>query len=323
MNRLIIQTPSRLHFGLLSWGVAEARQFGGVGLMVDEPGLRITAEPAATWAATGPLSARILAVAGRVASCIEEQGRTASPLRFEVEHAPPEHVGLGVGTQLGMAVARLISEFAAQSDVSPATLSGLSGRGLRSGIGLHGFALGGLLVDGGRSRLDQGSVAPLLARFEFPSDWSVLIVVPPHLTGLHGSPEVQAFAQLPPFPTATVDRLCRLVLLDLLPAVAEHDLPAFGGALAEIQDRVGQGFASAQGGLYARPDLVGLVNDLQADGLVGVGQSSWGPTIYGFSAAPSTERAAILRRLHARTGWPDGTAFWTTASRHGARLSRS
>ena len=45
MTRLLrILTPSRLHFGLLGWGPQAPRQFGGVGLMVERPGLEIVAE---------------------------------------------------------------------------------------------------------------------------------------------------------------------------------------------------------------------------------------------------------------------------------------
>ena len=41
MSGLHIETPSRLHFGLLGWGHRTApREFGGVGLMVDRPGSR-------------------------------------------------------------------------------------------------------------------------------------------------------------------------------------------------------------------------------------------------------------------------------------------
>ena len=39
--RLRIRTPSRLHFGLLGWGPHLLRQFGGIGLMIDSPGIEL------------------------------------------------------------------------------------------------------------------------------------------------------------------------------------------------------------------------------------------------------------------------------------------
>ena len=42
----------------------------------------------------------------------------------------------------------------------------LAGRGRRSGIGLHGFAHGGLIVDGGRRSDD--ALPPLIARLDRP-----------------------------------------------------------------------------------------------------------------------------------------------------------
>ena len=322
IKNLAIQTPSRLHFGLLSWGEAMPRQFGGVGLLVRDPGLQLNATPSPGWHAAGPLASRVLAVAERVAGRLADQGVIVDPLRFVVESAPPEHVGLGVGTQLGMAVARIMSEFAGQPAPTTVDLARLAGRGLRSGIGLHGFAHGGLIVDGGRARGEFAPLAPLLARLAFPPEWSVLVVIPPDSTGIHGEREIRAFRQIPALPDSTVDRLCRLVLLELLPAVLEQDLTGFGSALTEIQFLVGQGFAPAQGGVFARPDLDQFVGFLRSEGLVGVGQSSWGPTLYGFMNAPVDRRLAILGQIHDRTGWPPGSAFWTVAS-PGATSSRS
>ena len=322
MNRLTIQTSSRLHFGLLSWGGDAPREFGGLGLMIDDPGLILAAEPTrGDWEATGPLSTRVLAVARRVGERIGRQGRTAPLLRFEVIQAPPEHVGLGVGTQTALAVARLIAEDTGLGELPALELAQLAGRGLRSGIGLHGFAQGGLIVDGGRSRAPGSPPAPLLARLEFPADWSILVLIPPDLTGLHGPAEIQAFGAIPPLPASTVDRLCRLVLLDLLPAVAERDLATFGAALSEIQTRIGEGFAPAQGGIFAHPNLETLAHDLRALGLVGVGQSSWGPTLYGFADAATIDHAALRARIADRTGWPAGSIIWTSASPTGARLT--
>ena len=288
--------------------------------MVQAPGLEIRAEPSDDWQAEGPLAARILAVASRVGTELATRGIEVPRLRFLASTAPREHVGLGVGTQTGMAVARIVTEFAGHPELSAPALAHLAGRGLRSGIGLHGFALGGLIVDGGRARDREAPTAPLLTRLEFPAEWAVLMLVPPEATGLHGAPEMRAFREVPPLADSTIDRLCRLVLLDLLPAVVEHDLAGFGAALTEIQLRVGQGFAAAQGGTFARPDLADLVRFLQAEGLAGVGQSSWGPTLYGFSAEPVEQQAALLWRVLDRTGWPVGSAFWTRASPTGAQV---
>src|SRR4051794_19910100 len=108
MTRLRIQTPSRLHFGLLGWGPQAPRQFGGVGLMIDAPGLELIAEPSSDWHAEGPLAARALQVAARVASRLAGAGTPVPPAHFRVLRAPTEHAGLGVGTQLSLAITRLL-----------------------------------------------------------------------------------------------------------------------------------------------------------------------------------------------------------------------
>ena len=319
MTQLTLRAPSRLHFGLLAWGPDAPRQFGGVGLMLAGPGLELAATPAATWSASGPLAERAVGVALRVAGLLEARGLAVVPAHIAIQQAPPEHVGLGVGTQLGLAVAWLAARLAGWAEPSAVDLAELAGRGLRSGIGLHGFALGGLIVDGGRKTAE--GVPPLLARVAFPADWPALLVVPRHPGGLHGEQERSAFAALPPFPDALTDRLCRLVLLGILPAVAERDLDGFGQALEELQRRVGERFAPAQGGVYAHPGAKAILDHLHAEGLRGVGQSSWGPTLYGFADAPDAERqAAILGRLRARFDLGDDEAHWTWASPSGVEV---
>ena len=316
MTRLRLRTPSRLHFGLLGWGPQSPRQFGGVGLMIDSPGIELTAEPAPAWSAEGPLASRALDVARRVAARLEASGIPATPARMTILHAPEEHVGLGVGTQLSLAVARLILSLAGVSDLSTATLADLSGRGRRSGIGLHGFTHGGLIVDGGR-RTELG-VPPLLAHLAFPSNWSVLVILPERSQGLHGPDEARAFAALPPIPDSVTDHLCRLVLLGLLPAVLERDFVSFGDSLAAMQRHVGHGFAPVQGGTFAHPELETIVTQLKNEGFRGAGQSSWGPTLYAFSDQPPEEREDRLDRLRVRYSLNPASAFWTIASPHGA-----
>ena len=55
-------------------------------------------------------------------------------------------------------------------------LARLTGRGRRSGIGVHGFAEGGLIVDAGRR--GHHDLPTKLIRLPFPPSWSILIVLP-------------------------------------------------------------------------------------------------------------------------------------------------
>jgi beta-RFAP synthase len=284
--------------------------------MVDAPGIAVTFEPAADWRVEGPLAARVLDVVTRVS----EGDPAIRPARIVVEEAPAEHMGLGVGTQLSLAVARGLFELSELPVPAIGALAARCGRGLRSGIGLHGFERGGLIVDGGRRQ--PGGVPPLLAHHDFPPEWAVLVVMPRRFQGLHGREESEAFSHLPPIPEELTDQLCRLVLLGLLPALLENDLETFGTALSTLQRQVGRCFAPAQGGIFAHPELAEMVQGLEAQGLHGVGQSSWGPALYGFSAEPADARAAILQNVRERFRLGSDSAFWTRASRHGAVIER-
>ena len=104
------------------------------------------------------------------------------------------HAGLGTGTQLGMAAASALSLAAGLPELTPEELAERIGRGKRSGLGVHGFARGGFLVDGGKR--GPGGVAPLVARVDFPEAWRVVLVLPPGQPGLHGEGEGRAFEQL-------------------------------------------------------------------------------------------------------------------------------
>src|SRR5947209_6002394 len=252
-----VATGGRLHFGLLAPPpVGGRRGFGGCGLMVEAPAVRVAVEPAGEWSASGPASGRALAVARRVAP--------ERPCQVVVEACPPEHVGLGVGTQLSLAVARAFDSMA------PATeLARRAGRGGRSAVGVHGFEHGGFLVDGGKCAEDR--LAPLVARAEFPSEWRIILLSPPAAGHWHGDRERDVFARMAGH--GPDDALGRLVLTGMLPALAERDVPAFAAALADYNVRGGEPFRAAQGGPYAAA-AAGLIGWLRGKGLVGVGQAS-------------------------------------------------
>src|SRR5262245_56127383 len=185
-----VTTGSRLHFGLLNPGGGQ-RRFGGVGLMVERPGVQVAVQPAQAWSATGPCAERALAFANTFAKSAAP--RDSSAFSIGVERCAPEHAGLGTGTQLALAIARGIAQCLG---ITPSSieLAGTVNRGARSALGIHGFERGGLIVDGGK--VTSTAIAPLIAHYPFPQDWKVLLIIPHRVSGEHGKSEQDAFEQL-------------------------------------------------------------------------------------------------------------------------------
>ena len=294
-----VTAPSRLHFGLFHVptggprpGDAAAvpeRAFGGVGLMIDQPGVVVSARPAGAWQFEGALASRAQVYAHRFAAA---SGPAARPMQVLVERCPPEHTGLGVGTQLGLAVAKALAVEAGEPDLSAPELAARVGRGERSAVGVHGFDRGGLVVEPGKASGDR--LSPLLTRVLLPDEWRVAVFAPTVRERWHGSREQQVFAkagETPDHPGLT-DALCRVALLGLLPAAAAGDLAGFGEAVHEFNRRAGEPFAAAQGGVYAGPEIAALITALRGLGVKGVGQSSWGPAV--FAIVGSADEAAWL-----------------------------
>jgi len=320
-----IRTQSRLHFGLFSLPTDRVnaslnydsqpalprRQFGGVGLMIDKPGIELTVALAKTWSGEGPLTQRALHFAQTYCQAVGIK----EAFRLHVDAAAPEHAGLGTGTQLGLAVARGIAELTEQPTRDAGTLARCVGRGRRSAIGVHGFELGGFLVEGGKT--SDAAVSPLLLRQDFPDDWHILLITPRDRHGTHGCREIEAFRDLmiQERDDRTTETLCRLVLLGMLPALIERDLPAFGEAVYEFNRRVGEMFQTVQGGIYAHPRIEEIVKILRGTGVKGVGQSSWGPTVFAVGAPQ--QMVELRDWLITKKGIPRDEIIITPAGRRG------
>ncbi len=83
-----IRTPSRLHFGLLGWGPQAGRQFGGVGLMIDSPGIDLLVEPASSWLIEGSYVARIQQLLDHLEKKMSEAGKSLSPAAYPGRQRP-------------------------------------------------------------------------------------------------------------------------------------------------------------------------------------------------------------------------------------------
>ena len=263
------------------------RLYASLGLAIGQPRVSICARRASGYSATGTDSERSLAIAKKLWPTL---GGTDA-VEIKVKECIPAHSGLGSGTQLAMAVGAALSLLADQKPDIP-KIASLTGRGARSGIGLAVFRHGGLALDAGKALADSEKAPPVLCRLAFPRSWCFVMVSTRHGgQGLHGRPE-RAFFDNPPRMDPNISaKLCRIAMLELMPAVIEKDCGKFGGALNKLQEHVGDYFAAAQGGgRFSDTEISGAVRELVRNGAVAGGQSSWGPT--GFALFPSASEAS-------------------------------
>jgi beta-RFAP synthase len=314
-DSVFVEAPARLHFGVLDLRGSLGRRFGGLGAAIPTPSLLVEVAPTPGGVtAEGPDAERAAGFARRY---LEHNGLPGGA-RVVVHRPIPTHSGLGSGTQLGLSVARALAELHGRS-AEPTELARAVSRGRRSAIGTWAFALGGFIVEGGRRPDDEG-VAPLIGRYEVPEDWRCVVAIPPGSPGLSGEAEAAAFAQLPPPPEGEVERVSHLVLMQLLPALVQGDIGSFGAALSQVQRITGAWFAPQQGGIFAPGPGADLIRRLAEWGAVGVGQSSWGPAVYGLVDRSETGRSLALRCREFLGG--SGQVFEAGFARSGARLGR-
>ncbi|HPM82306.1 MAG TPA: hypothetical protein PLF81_16475 [Candidatus Anammoximicrobium sp.] len=280
--------PCRLHFGLLSFGQPSGRQFGGAGVMVDHPAVHLRVSAADAFQATGPRAGRARGFARRWA---EHVGLPREPVcRIEILSMAPAHAGLGAGTQLALSVAAGLNAWCGRPQPTPEELALSVGRGQRSAVGTYGFAAGGLIVENGK--LPSEPISPLECRLPLPEAWRFLLIQPPAAAGLSGSAEQTAFDQLPPVPEEVTRQLQDELHLQMLPAVREADFARFSDSVYRYGRLAGLCFAAVQGGPYNGPRLSAIVDLIRALGVTGVGQSSWGPTL--FALLPGEQEARKL-----------------------------
>lgn len=279
-----IEAPARLHMGFINPTAGPGRNFGSIGVALQGPSTCISVRASASATANGPDAERALSWLHRAARILGLPPRA----HVELQQVIPGHVGLGSGTQLALAVGIGLARLYGCSD-SVRRIAAVTERGARSGIGVGAFEQGGFLVDGGRGMRDQ--VPPVIARIPFPESWRIVLAFDRDIQGLHGQQEVDAFNALPLFPAQDVAHLARLVLTQILPAVVEQDLETFGAAVTELQQRVGDHFAPAQGGRFASRVVSAALTCLGDAGATAVGQSSWGT---GFCVIDGQDRAERL-----------------------------
>jgi beta-ribofuranosylaminobenzene 5'-phosphate synthase len=290
-GRVTVTAPARLHLGFLDLEGGLGRRFGGIGLAIGGLRTRLSLSKSARTRVEGHEPDRAGRYLHTMAAALGLEGHH----RLNVEETVPPHAGLGSGTQLALAIAAALRKLHGLGSDVRGDAARL-GRGARSGAGIGLFEHGGFIVDGGHG--GAAAAPPVVSRLAFPPQWRVLVALDPARQGVHGEDESAAFAALAPFSAARAAHLCRLVLMKILPAVAEADIATFGTAIGEVQDVLGDYYAPAQGGQrFGSPAVAACMGFIERAGGRGSGQSSWGPTGFAFceSAAEADGIAAAAR----------------------------
>lgn len=287
-----VSTPARLHLGFLDLGASLGRRFGSIGLAINSHQTVIEVSPAEQLTIAGVDDASTIE---KIQRLVERFLTHSQALIAENNYQPalniknliPEHSGLGSGTQLALTIGRALTEFYGLP-FSTLDIAEIMGRGKRSGIGITTFDHGGFVVDGGLAA--DTRLPPMLFNTPFPAEWRILLIFDPKHQGVHGEAEVNAFRDLPEFPKANSQAICQLTLMQLLPALVEENIDAFGSAVTEIQSLIGEHFAPIQGGLFSSERVATLIEQAQLAGHKGIAQSSWGPTGCVFVDSESTAK---------------------------------
>jgi len=175
------------------------------------------------------------------------------------------------------------------------------GRGVRSAVGAYGFHDGGFIAESGKREGDI--LGQLHSRVDLPSTWRVMLVRTKHDLGLAGDAEEKAFEQISVQAKASetrgADSDLRPLLFDhLLPAAKAGDFERFSDSVYKYGFAAGKMFAASQGGPFLNESIAEFVEFCRNHGVRGVGQSSWGPTVYCWF--PDDVSAEAFREQHLR-----------------------
>ena len=325
---MIINTPSRLHLTLIYLNGERGRLDGGVRITIKEPELVIRAEESDATMVKFPhdtseaLQREYASKIGDAAERTLKYLGSDEHFLFSVEEMFPSHSGLGSGTQIALATARLIAEHH-EVELNAEELARIVGRGGTSGIGVASFEYGGFIVDAGHSRKEKkdflpssastASPPPVIARYEFPEDWKIIIAIPDIDRSVSGRREVNIFQEYCPLPLSEVEKLSHIILMKMMPAVLEGDIESFGESVNEIQTT---GFKKIERELQD-PLIDRIIDNMISAGAHGAGMSSFGPAVY---AVTDENPGDVLGA--AREAMPGGQAFITGGRNSGAMIGK-
>ncbi len=291
VSRVAVRAGYRLHLGFYRY-LDDGLAYGSVGVALEEPSfeLRLSTPGAGRGLDVRAPTKEAREAVARVAESLGLAGAT-----LEVNGYVRHHAGLGSITRIYLATAIAASVQLRAVNVNLEELLIKLGRCKYSCVGYYTLVYGGLAVDTG-VKLPRSGVPKPLMLLKFPQHWYVVLAVPEG-RGL-GESEEEKYMENPV--QVSEQRELYRALVELTTGVRLERIDLFVRGVETIQAVAGKYFSQAQGGFFSSPhgDLIAGV--MRESGLRGIGQSSWGPAVYGFTDSyntAETARRAALRAL--------------------------
>lgn len=287
---MIVKTPSRLHMGIIDLSRTFLRQYGALGMTI-KGGFTIEVMQKGDELQLQARDRDIQQIR-KVHKRLKKELDIPSGFKVNIKEDIERHVGLGSTTQLSLGTAAAMVK-SAGIDLSVEEIALTIGRARYSAIGTYGFKKGGFILEGGK--IEEDDLPPLSLRSAVPDHWRFVIVCSQDLEGYDEKEERPIMENLEvdsKFPA----KISHHIVMGLLPALKTGDIQEFGSHLTKIQKLVGRSFSQHQGGIF-HPAVSGVIKKLKKL-TYGVGQSSWGPTVYGLTT--KDKAAKVKNKMSAK-----------------------
>jgi beta-ribofuranosylaminobenzene 5'-phosphate synthase len=287
-TQVSVKSTARLHMGFFDLNGSTGRMFGSLGVAIDVPYIQIEVAKSEKTLIDAKNNENVIKIVENLVKSL----KLDKCFSLKIVKSIPDHVGLGSGTQLALAIGAGLNRLF-DLDLTVPQIAEVALRGKRSGIGIGTFEHGGLIVDGGRG--SKETPPPVIARHNFPENWPILLIFDKTEQGVHGEQELMAFDSLQKASLDAAQTLAHSVLLQALPALVERDYATFSRVIYMLQHATGEYFSPIQGGLFKSKHVAEILNFLYENNVLSAGQSSWGPT--GFAIFENDESARAMLKL--------------------------
>ena len=286
-----IYPPSRLHLSLISMQESGGRINGGIGFAIQEPKLSIQVKSSNTLSIQDSrnhgLEPQAISRLEEVLQIVGKKYGFQKSISVHISGDASAHHSFGTGTAIRLACLEAMF-IANNKGYTNDELISLSGRGGTSGIGIHTYFQGGLVLDLGRKNTGEAlqpssqnskSIKPLLFQQVTMPDWDIGVCFPSHIASLNEKEEKAFFKATCPIPESEAYKAMYHAVSGVYAAVCEHDKGAFEVAIKALQECAWKKAERNQHG----EALATLEEQLYFHGASTVGMSSLGPCLFFLS----------------------------------------